>query len=346
MIDVNYEIRRAVVCVAEDRKSHEPLLRLLLASLSRHANFPITVFYPEANQEFLHAIHALDPKIDIRLRRIEGAQAWDVKPRALLRLLDEGYQQVLWLDSDVLATKHISLPLLSPSPDGLLVAEEALWGERSDAGAKRARMWGFPVGRIFPFVLNTAVLRVTAAHRPLLNRWRELLETPDYQRAQGQPWHQRQLHMLGDQDVLTALLSSQEFCAVPVEIMRRGRDVIQYFGPFGFTLAERMKCLLHGMPTFIHAQGAKPWLTNQAETREDLRGTLEATYQDLSPYLLLAEKLEPKLAKTWIRPCSKLSVLFRMLGLGYPPLVGLPLAAVFDLARSARVLLAPFNKSR
>ena len=41
--------------------------------------------------------------------------------------------------------------------------------------------------------------------------------------------------MVSDQDVLTALLCSQEFSHIPVEIFCRGSGIIQYFGLYGFT---------------------------------------------------------------------------------------------------------------
>ena len=44
--------------------------------------------------------------------------------------------------------------------------------------AVRARGWDLPAGRAFPITLNTCVLRVTAAHVPLLRRWQGLLVGP------------------------------------------------------------------------------------------------------------------------------------------------------------------------
>ena len=42
---------RRVICVAEDRKSCEQALKLLLIGLSRHnARTPVVVFYPPADQ--------------------------------------------------------------------------------------------------------------------------------------------------------------------------------------------------------------------------------------------------------------------------------------------------------
>ena len=45
---------RRVICIAEDRKSCQPALKLLLISLNRHnPHIPVVVYYPPADREFL-----------------------------------------------------------------------------------------------------------------------------------------------------------------------------------------------------------------------------------------------------------------------------------------------------
>ena len=144
--------------------------------------------------------------------------------------------------------------------------------------------------------------------------------------------------MLSDQDVLTALLSSEEFHTVPVKLLRRGSGIIQYFGKFGFTLAERVTCMLRGMPIFIHSQHWKPWLASADAKPEGFRGKIHDAYRDLSPYTLTAKALAPIQTDSWTRPRSKLSFILRWLGFGFPQLVGLPLAAAFDLKRAVKTL--------
>ena len=80
--------------------------------------------------------------------------------------------------------------------------------------------------------------------------------------------------MISDQDVLTALLASEEFAWVPLRFLLRGKDIVQYFGPYGYTLRERLIHLSGRRPAFIHSQGPKPWLwkkgRNQAAQRAKL----------------------------------------------------------------------------
>jgi hypothetical protein len=324
------------ICTAEDRKWCEPGLRLLLTSLCRYSSdIAITVFYPEADQEFFEWARDLEPvKITVRSIHVAGAYGWNVKPQVLLQLLDEGNREAVWVDSDIIATKDVLRAFSGLGSDVLVATEEGIWGPRDEKGALRARLWGFQVKREFPFPLNTAVLRVTQDHIPLLKRWKEILESPEYRCAQQKSFRRRPPHMHSDQDVLTALLSSEEFHNVPVKILRRGHDIIQYLGPWGFTLAERLTCMVKGMPMFIHSQGpGKPWVEDIEVKAEGLGGKLQAGYGDLSPYILAAKTLVPELSGTWGRPRSKLTSALRIVGFGYPQLVGLPIAAAFDLRR-------------
>src|SRR5262249_30592598 len=144
------------------------------------------------------------------------------------------------------------------STDALLVTEEARSAAYEDGGL-RARGWGFKVTRDFRFTLNSGVLRASQSHRPLLEKWKDLLGTPEYVAAQSLDWRVCPPHLLGDQDVLTALLCGSEFGDVPVRVLRRGPDVVQYYGLACYTLRERLGNILDGGPTFIHSQGFKPW---------------------------------------------------------------------------------------
>src|SRR5690348_13551977 len=218
--------RSLVICVAEDRKSCETGLQVLLMSLCRFSsNVRIVVFYPAADESFLNWARELSSeKIDVRPTPVKGAYGWNVKPQALLQLLNEGHQEVLWIDSDVVTTKDV-FPLFSNLDHRVfVVTEEALVGQ-NEKDALRARQWGFVVRRKLPFPLNTGVLRVTHEHIPLLERWKGILESSDYKQVQTKSWDQRPVHMISDQDVLTALLSSEEFYTIPIKILRRGRDI-------------------------------------------------------------------------------------------------------------------------
>jgi hypothetical protein len=126
---------RLVICVAEDRKSCEPSLRLLLTSLRRYsADVAIIVFCPHADAEFIDWTRGDDfGRIDLRTAPVAGAYGWNVKPQALLQLLSEGHREVVWIDSDIVATKDVR-PAFAQLDSGVLVAtEEALWTQNVTA---------------------------------------------------------------------------------------------------------------------------------------------------------------------------------------------------------------------
>ena len=87
-----------------------------------------------------------------------------------------------------------------------------------------------------------------------------MLSHPAYLKAQAQPWYERPLHMIGDQEVLTGLLGSVDFQETSIRLLRRGTDIAQCFGPAGFTPVERLRSMIGHRPAFVHAMGPKPWL--------------------------------------------------------------------------------------
>jgi hypothetical protein len=299
----------------------------------------IRLFFPPAKEEFLAWIKQYE-QLELDTKPLPTAYSHNVKPQALLRLLEEGLDEVIWIDSDIIVARDIFPLFHGLDSDVLVLTEEAMCRARYDPNGLRARLWGFEVGRMHPFVLNTGVIRATKSHRPFLNRWRELLESDQYARIQRLDWRSRPPHMLGDQDVLTALLASQEYANIPLKILARGKDIIQYFGSHGYTVSERLGNMLIGGPTFIHSQGSKPWSQNwQRRAPKSIRERWELLHLDLSPYTLAAWKYRDSLGlggdTAWMRSHTILSSFLRGLGLWYPPLVGLPFAAAADLFRLA-----------
>lgn len=331
------------ICMSESRESAEPGLRLFIHSLFQYSpSARLILYWPFGDAIFAKWLSSY-PNVTHRKQPVAGDyESYGVKPFALLALLDEGHPDVLWCDSDLIITSALHSALGGPPEDAIVVAEEALVANHGDDNGLRARLWGFEVGRVLPFTLNTVVLRVTRAHRPVLERWKDLLASPEYRAAQrlevrpgdgdGRP-----LHMLGDQEVLTALLASIQFSHHPIHYLRRGRDIIQFFGPYGYTVAERMHHLVSGMPPFVHAMGQKPWLpAPKAKT------AWEAFYQfyaAVSPYTAMARGHSAALAcRLWLRPPNLASRIITWLGFGQPALIGLPLALVADSIRLARYL--------
>ena len=177
---------------------------------------------------------------------LKNGYGWNVKPQAIMQLLDQGFDEVIWIDSDVIVKRNL-LPLFSQcSATGQcrrplkIHSQKGATTEMAFAHACGA----FPLAESYHSALNSGVLRVTKDNYRLMERWWALLQSEKYQKAQQTPWQQRPIHMFGDQDVLTALLTSQEFSHVPIHILRRGKHIIQFDGIYGYTIAERMRNLL------------------------------------------------------------------------------------------------------
>ena len=314
------------VCVYEDRPSAEPGLRLLIASLLAHnPGLRVHLHYPQANDQFVKWLGSY-PSVTLDQKTVFTERSWNVKPEVLLRALDRGEREVVWIDSDIIVNGALQAVVGNLDDHTLVVTEEALWGAPDDGAADRAQLWGFSIGRTVPFTLNSCVLRVTPLHRPLLQGWAQCLRADHYVAAQAGMHSARPRHLAGDQDVLTALLCRNDFANIPLKILRRGRHILQVFGLKAFTLGERGVVLRHGLPAFVHAQGAKPW-------QDAPRTLLERAFADTSPYKILAFKYRDSLTtREWLQPRSKLGRLLLVLGAGRAPLMGLPISLAVDAA--------------
>ena len=182
-----------------------------------------------------------------------------------------------------------------------------------------------------------------------MTRWWELLQSDEYQRCQQKEWMKRPIHMQGDQDVLTALLTSTEFAHIPLTVLRRGKDIVQFDGVWGYTTAERLRNLLGDGPTFMHSMGTKPWVARwKLERRNDLREYLKMVYLDVSPYTLSSAKFKKDLGcdTHWMSAHYKFSAILRSLGMQHPALAGLPMAVFLDIARLIKRVYESMSRHR
>lgn len=294
-----------VICIADDRITSEPGIRLLIASLSRHSiDWPVELLIPEPSVELKIWLRKY-PNVSLNGLRLEGEwHGYNIKPQLLIAILENGANSAIWIDSDIITMRSLSSITRQLKNDMLVITEEAMSSNHYDGDALRARSWGLSVGRRVPFQLNTGVVGVTARHIPLLYAWRKVLESREYISAYHMPWIDRPSYFAGDQEVLTSLLCSKEFSTLQLGILRRGRDIIQYFGLAGYSTIERLRHIFLSPPIFIHAQGSKPWLP----TAGNNKGLLHAL-RGIGPYNYAALDYRAELIDThWLSPISRTKI--------------------------------------
>ncbi len=331
---------RRVAVLYDDRPQSLTGLKLAALGLREHSSdLEIQAIAPGAPQTFHD--WAARQRISIAdLPSETRGSGWDVKPSILLHFLNDGFDEVIWFDTDIIATVDIRT-LLSRFPAGTLVAtEEYAWGYHQGSPA-RTELLGMEVGRTFAKSINSGIVRVDQSHRALIDEWARVLTTPSYIAAQEAPIHLRPVGYLGDQEVLGGLLGSRKYADIPVGQLRRGIEIAQCFGPSGFTVTERWRARKN-LPALVHAMGRKPWARPQPVKLtpiQRLTATWENTHLDLTPY---THAVQPYLANLdestdWVGPLTPVGRLLARIP--SPALRELPLAVIDTSQRGLRRLL-------
>lgn len=328
-------------CTFENRPSDFVALKLLALSLERHAPGARLHVFAAALPEELKAWLSARPNV-IRhdAPRPTGAE-FDIKAELLLWLLDHGVERPIWIDTDIILANAPPPVLAEAPPEALVVAEEPLMVEQRGIRMRAADI-GFALRTDDLNVdVNTCVLRVSEAHRPLLLEWQRILLSPAYLDLKGLESFYRPFAFQTDQTVLGALLGSRRFQDVPIALLRESRDIAQCLRKTGYRPGPRLANALRGTPPFVHALFVpKPW-----------RDTGDLfTWESLSPYRLVALRHEAELApeeRGWLWRETPKARLLRRLFRGNPELCGLPLALRERLVREReRVISAPVATAR
>ncbi len=304
--------RSTALVIYEDRPRYEVGLKLLTTSLLVYASdVDVHIFAPNATPDFRQWIS--DRPVNGHYWSPGNSSGFNVKPDALLWALERGYQQAIWLDDDIILT-HPLPQLLLNQPAEVMVAAEI---SRTFQTASCVTPWGFELGRKFPVNPSACCFRVTPSHRSFLHHWKALLDSPDYRHCQTQPRKQRPTHMLGSDAVLHAMLGSKTYRAIPIHLLKMGRDIAQCPTPSHYGPLQRLMSLWWGVPPLIHAIGRKPWLPEAAHQ----------IYQSLSPYACASQRFRSELGgnATWLDVPQRWATWYRLMR-GHPSLTTLPFA--------------------
>lgn len=310
---MTHECSTAIV-IYEDRPHYEVGLKLLTTSLLNHApNVDIHVFAPNATADFRQWVG--DRAVAAHYWSPSTSAGFNVKPDALLWALQQGYQQAIWLDGDIIVTQSLPDQLLRQPLETMVLAEISRRFKTQDCVAP----WDLPSGRTFPINPSACCFRVTAYHYNFLQHWKALISTPDYRYWQSQPREQRPAHMVGSDAVLHALLGSETYQTMPLHLLKMGKDIAQCLSPGHYTVWHRLMSLFWGVPPLVHAIGRKPWLVPESSASK--------TYQALSPYACCARQCEQALGEqtSWLA-IPKRWQLWHRLTRNHPALTSLPFA--------------------
>lgn len=328
--------RKRIFCFAEDRAGSEIGLRLALASLREFCpRDPIAVYCGWTNPEFTRWAEQLGNLILIPSRP-EGGYSWNCKPHTLRPFLDQGYDEAIWVDSDILVTRDPQ-HLFEGLDDEVLVGTQEASSEGEQGSEIRTRGLGLELGNIYPWTLNSCIVRATRKHLDLLDHWSEILGSPEYRAIQSKPFPERPRHYCGDQDVLSGLIGAKRHRHIPVKFLRSGLDIIHCGGALGYSSRERLVGLVEPIPPFLHAIAGKPWHVF-AEWYAKSHSTWFVFYrrllQETSPYVLRATRWKDRVAVPceWMNYHSLLGGLLKLCGGRHHALTGLPLSVVATLA--------------
>jgi hypothetical protein len=149
------KLMKSTICVAEDRESCEPSLKLLLLSLNAHCHeAAVSLFYPPANDAFLAWLKKC-PQVRLQTSHLKNGYGWNVKPQAIMQMIHNGFDEVVWIDSDIVVNRNLFTVVSGLTRNILLVAEHTLAQERWDRNALRARLSGLQIGRVLPFAVSS-----------------------------------------------------------------------------------------------------------------------------------------------------------------------------------------------
>ncbi len=254
------------VVAREDRVSEFAGVRLLLASLLRHApNVTVSLYIsPEEAAQLGPELRKIHPHVD--MVEFEHDGGWACKPYVLLDALQTAQEDelVLWLDTDIMLLSSLE-DLLTGPPEEVITAEESNPNQNLDV-LKRQRLLGFPTGQPRQTTISSSVVGVRRRHLSLLNDWAKGVETEEFKHQQQIPHHQRLL--FGDQEVWEAALCSKTHAETPVRILRNFNEMLQ--GTYtSYQPADQQRGLK--APLFVHATGnLKPWRVNKLRLTQEV----------------------------------------------------------------------------
>ncbi|MGP1254071.1 MAG: hypothetical protein ACTS10_06655 [Kiloniellales bacterium] len=331
-------------CIYEDRPEDFIAVKILIMSIcKKYPNSKIYMmgkscanidFNEKVNEKYIIRIPEFSPK----------SSGWNVKAECLLFLLENYVDDVTWIDSDMIFLRPLPEQILREDMSCLVVAEEPRSVIRQGS-RYRTEAWGLEPGQVITRTINNCILRATKHHESLLLEYMSMLHSQEFVDAQKKPFHLRERHLAGSQDALTALIGSKKYQNLPIRWVRSGKEIAQCFGPDGFSILDRIYCMINGGPSVVHAQGPKPW--KNLDHRP--------LYLELSPYIYFAKEYTDYLEMEnldWTTMLSRTGKTIDILAFKNPYLRGMPIIFIHKIknymrrAKSIPRKIAQFSRFR
>lgn len=325
------------ICISENRQQDEVGVKLLILSLTKHEPTAIIHLFIDDLSQGLKEWLSSFKNAQCEHLAIDPSLGWNIKAKVLFKLFSDGMDSVVWLDSDIILTAPISRFFFGLKDETFITAEE-YYTFRNQGVLTRTRGWGLVTGRELPFTPNNCIIRATKTHISFLKEWQTLLDTPEYRKVQADSWEKRPFYMMGDQDVMSALMGSAQFSDMDIRRIRRGPDIAQCFGPDGYSPTERLQNLWR-LPPFVHAQGGKPWRLDAGSK----------TYHYVSPYWYAAHAYFDDLRteeRGWLENRPPAAKLLHWLSFGNPNLAGFLPSLHFLVIKRIKAIFRILKRSR
>jgi len=306
-------------CAFEDRPDGLIGAKLLALSLERHCrDFKLYFGTTKEVPEFAAWCQRFAPHVElIRLPPFTHTTIKQVKPLALLHVLKLGITDVTWLDTDILVLRDLE-PLLAPlDDDTVLVAQDMDYAFKSNPNLlNHYRRKSY---RELEYCVTTAILRVTARHKVLLEKLVDCLEDPFFLEQQALPPFERLEGFGYEQKIFEMLLTSEneeKMPVFPVRFIVEGSGIVQEMGVTTYGVRARLSNGL-GLtkPWLVHLAGIKSW-----NTKPQFR-----QYRSASVYSAFAETYRDQMGEPmdWPNSSGISSKIARALSVGQPHWVGL-----------------------
>jgi hypothetical protein len=138
-----------IVCIYEDRPKYLIGVKLTVLSLARHCpDLPVIISCPQPPATFRRWVEA-QPNAKLLAEDDLAEVGWNVKPTILLRHLNEGHPEVIWIDSDIIVNRDFRSSFQNLNDDTLVATQEDYWGQYQ-GGTHRTVAWGLNQVEVFP----------------------------------------------------------------------------------------------------------------------------------------------------------------------------------------------------